>query len=526
MKKSKVKKEKVESKTNKNIKQKGKKRKKTALFWILGVSSFAVLSLFLCQFIFVDDVSNATTFMKNTKINGVDVSGMTQKQAENIVSFNLLNHRDDVQLNLKYKDEEWSFSGSDFEIANDIEKRVQEVFQTGRTGNVFQKRKMKREVTKNGLNLNVSYKTVLGGVDQKLDELIEEIEQEKTEPQIIFTPDEEEIFKIQPAKNEIRVDKEKFFNQIDNELAVNMTAKIEIPTVETVNEVDEKLILDRLGLRAKFSTDYSKSNNNRKSNIQKALRSFNGMVVVPGQAISFNETTGPRTTENGYKKANIILNGVYVEGAGGGVCQASTTLYNAVVLCGLDVVDISNHSLPASYVPLSFDAMVSEGTSDLIFVNNYDFPVYIRTYGNDMNAIVEIYGDRLEEGEEIKTRAELVKILPHGGDKIIPDTNGEYEQYVVYKGEFHRVKFPKEGYESKGFIQFYQDGEMIEEKQIRHDYYLSQDGIIVEGVESVPEGITLPENNVSFIPPQKVNTESITSIKKKIESNNPTPVSP
>ena len=139
----------------------------------------------------------------------------------------------------------------------------------------------------------------------------------------------------------------------------------EIKPSGTIEDLKQKTIL-----RSKFSTNYSKSTENRKSNVRTALGAFNGQIIMPEQEVSFNEITGARTKENGYKPANIILNGVYVQGSGGGVCQASTTLYNALLLSNIEILEVSKHSLPASYVPLALDAMVSEGISDLKFKNN------------------------------------------------------------------------------------------------------------------------------------------------------------
>ena len=509
------------------MKEKEKRKgKKSAILWLFAIGIFSVATLLVCQFAFIDNFDTEKTFMENTTINGIDVSGLTEKQAENVVAYNLLNTRDEVSLNLKYKDKTWNFSGTDFEIANDIDIRVQEAINYGQTGNFFEKRKIKNKVKKEGLSFNISYKSVLGGLEDKVDEVVSQIEQESSPAQVVFNPDSENKFELIPAKNEIKVDREKLIQEIDQKLETSKTAEIEIPTTELSTEINNEEILSKLGMRSKFSTNYSKSTNNRKSNIIKALSNFNGMVVIPGQRVSFNETTGPRTEENGFKKANIILNGAYVEGVGGGVCQASTTLYNALLLSGVDVLEVSHHSLPASYVSLSLDAMVSEGVSDMVFMNNLESPIYIKTYGTDEEIIVEIYGDKLEEGEEIKTRAELVKVLPHNGDKIIPDTNEEYTNYIVYKGEYYRVKYPQEGYESKAFIQYLKNGELIQEKEIRHDYYYPQDGIIVEGTEEVSEGITLPENKVKFIPPQVVTEAESVNVRKKIEKQNPSAYNP
>ena len=159
--------------------------------------------------------------------------------------------------------------------------------------------------------------------------------------------------------------------------------------------------------------------------------------------------------------------------------------------------------------------MVSEGYADLVFVNNLDSPIYIKTYGDENNITVEIYGQPLEEGVEIKTRSELVKVLPHSGDKIVEDSEGKYSNKVIYKGEYYRLKYPQEGYESKGYVQYYKNGELTEEKEIRHDFYPAQNGVIVEGCATMEEGMTLPASSVKYINPQKVTKETIENAKRR-----------
>jgi hypothetical protein len=117
--------------------------------------------------------------------------------------------------------------------------------------------------------------------------------------------------------------------------------------------------------------------------------------------------------------------------------------------------------------------------------------------------------------------------LPHPGDRIIKDVEGEYSNKVTFKGEYLRLKYPHEGYEANAYLQRYSsDGELLEEKLIRHEIYLPQEGVIIEGVEEVYEGITLPENNVKFIPPQvdsKTNKDNVGSVisGKHSEKYNP-----
>jgi len=126
----------------------------------------------------------------------------------------------------------------------------------------------------------------------------------------------------------------------------------------------------------------------------------------------------------------------------------------------------------------------------------------------------------------VSTRAELVKVLPHNGDKIVADVKGEYDNKILYKGEYHRVKYPKEGYESKGYVQYFKDGKLIEEKEVRHDFYQPQDGVVMEGVEEPADGMIIPASDVKIIKPQKVSNKSEEAIRKKLEKNNPIEYNP
>lgn len=502
------------------------KKSHAGIIWGLSAALLSVAILLFCQFYFVDGLSPNDTFLNGTTINGIDVSGMTRSQAENVVSYSLLSARSDIKLTLNYDDMDWIFSGSDFEVTNEVEPVLTEVLKIGHEGNFLKRRQELNKVKKEGLAVQVSYKTVLGGLEEKIENIAGAIETTGEQPQVVFDPSDESMFSLSEGKPAKVVDRGKLYAMIDEALQEGKEVEIEIPVLEVPFEFDESEILNAITLRSTFSTSYASSSAARKNNVARALESFNGKIVLPGEEVSFNNVTGSRTAENGYKQANIILNGAYVKGSGGGVCQASTTLYNALVLADVEILEANHHSLPASYVPLSFDAMVSEGYSDLVFKNTLDAPIYIKTYHDDENVYVEIYGQPFAEGESIRTRAEFIKVLPHGGDKIIQDANGEYADKVIYKGEYYRVRYPREGYESKGYVQYLKDGEVVGEKELRHDYYWPQEGIIVEGTEELGEGMTLPENDVKFIPAQKVTNTTTETVKAKIEKERPAAYNP
>ena len=491
------------------------KDKTKSVGWVnFCVIVLSVLSVFVIGAFAVYNIIIAKEqFYGGTTINGVDVGGMNIVEASNVVSASFDNSIKDISVTFKHKDESWEYTYKDFEVVDDITPIIGEAYDDITSVNVFERRIKYKQHKKNDGKINISYRYMLGGFSEKLDYVSSQIYQELKEPQVVFEPNSKQIFSYIDGQAERVVDREKLEELIDNEFLSAKNIVVEIPTITTNPEQTIEDLKQKTKLRGEFSTNYSNSTANRKSNVKTALSAFNGMVVMPEEEVSFNQTTGARTSENGYKSANIILNGMYVEGSGGGVCQASTTLYNALLLGNLEILEVSKHSLPASYVPLALDAMVSEGISDLKFKNNTSEPIYIKAWGDSKNAHVKIYGLEHENGEYFKTRSEFIKTIPHLGDRIIQDTNGEHSHKVTFKGEYLRLKYPHEGYEANAYLQRYSsDGELLEEILIRHEIYNPQEGIIVEGVEDVYEGITIPENEVKFIPPQvasKTNKDNV-----------------
>lgn len=227
-----------------------------------------------------------------------------------------------------------------------------------------------------------------------------------------------------------------------------------------------------------FSTNFSSSSSTRKNNIKVALSSFDGIVLDEGEVLSFNQTTGIRNDSSGYLPAKIITGGTYVLGYGGGVCQVSTTLYNACLLAGLEILEVNNHSLPVSYVEPSFDAMVNVGSSDLIIRNNTNGKIIITTSSKNDICKVKIYGKK--NLYKITRFSEKTKILKAGGDKI----DNDYQKYGLEDmqvGEERRISFAKDGFCSKGYLNYYDEkGNLVETKKIRENKYNPSIGVIVK----------------------------------------------
>lgn len=228
-----------------------------------------------------------------------------------------------------------------------------------------------------------------------------------------------------------------------------------------------------------FSTQYQYSMAERKHNISTSASKLDGVVLKSGETLSFNKTVGKRTEENGYKIATVIENGVYISGVGGGVCQTSTTLYNAVLRAGLKIIEVHPHTLSPEYVDASFDAMVSGEGSDFVFKNIYPYPVKISAVANAGTLTVKIYSTNKIDGLEIIPYSTVVKTIEP--PKTVTKLDTEFTGVSVQCGDTISYRNSKIGKVSKGYIMYKFKGRVIRIKQIRSDLYIPMQGINIMG---------------------------------------------
>lgn len=211
-----------------------------------------------------------------------------------------------------------------------------------------------------------------------------------------------------------------------------------------------------------FSTYFDGSNYPRSSNIRLAVSKINGSVLYPGQTFSFNEVVGPRSLAAGFLKAKIISGGEFVDGVGGGVCQVSTTLYNAALLSGLDICEYHPHSLSVGYVSPSRDAMVSGNYYDLKIRNGTETPVYIRMKADYSSLTCTVYGT--DDGCEYSVISKVTGSLPRPEERIV---EGDEEKIVTHG---------RDGTVSESYLQIERDG-VTTRRLLRRDKYAAVGGV-------------------------------------------------
>lgn len=233
-------------------------------------------------------------------------------------------------------------------------------------------------------------------------------------------------------------------------------------------------------LLSEFSTSFAGGNyaaKNRVHNIQKAAAGIDGVKLDPGEEFDMNALLGPRSAETGYKEANAIRDGAYVQEYGGGVCQVSSTLYNAVLMAGLEVSERSHHSWPLGYIDIGRDATISTGGPNFRFINSAQSPVYISALVDTQTqeVTVRIYGRAREDGLSIRLRSKKVESLPDPGDEVREDAS-------LKPGEEKRVRESRPGSVSETYRLYYDsDGNLVREELVSRDKYRPVKGILLVG---------------------------------------------
>lgn len=223
---------------------------------------------------------------------------------------------------------------------------------------------------------------------------------------------EEDPFKVYPEVKGVDFDvnkAKKVLNEHPNNIEFTIELKISTPKI-TLKNLKINLFPDELST---FFTQYDETNKDRTTNLKIAASKIDGTILLPGEEFSYNKIVGARSIEAGYKEAKIYQNGQVVDGLGGGICQISSTLYNAVVCANLDVTERFNHQFITSYVKPGRDATVAYGSKDFKFKNRRTYPIRIDVYVSNGMATVNIYGIKEKEEKEVNIEVETVSTIPY-----------------------------------------------------------------------------------------------------------------
>lgn len=292
---------------------------------------------------------------------------------------------------------------------------------------------------------------------------------------------------MEEVKNILKEEKEEYI----------IPLKITIPEI-TIADLGKEAFPDILGT---FSTTYSTTNANRVTNLELASEKINGTVILPGETFSYNKIVGERTIAKGYKEAAVYSGGKVVDGIGGGICQLSSTLYNAVVYANLEVTSRNNHRFLTSYVEAGRDATVSWGTIDFCFKNTRSYPIKIVSVVKNGVVTTDIYGMREEKEYEVVIENKVIEVIQYKTNYIKDNTLNEGTEEIKQYGA--------NGAKSQTYKIVKYNGNIISKTLLSSDTYSQLERIIRKGTKKV-EGVsaqTFEENiNGEKINPELLNT--------------------
>lgn len=459
---------------------------------MLGILIAGVVSFYIIH-------KNDETIQSGVYIKGINVSGLTKEEAVKLVKDNLDLELND-HLILKYKNYEYYVEVEQFEAQFDVEASVELAYEIGRSGNIIKDIKDYVTVLMSKIDVDpvlkyseealISYLEVIeaqlpdqleqssyyvdddkviitngkNGAKIYMDELKETILEEVQDITYKNTCIDIPTFTEYPNKIDVVAIHDDVYRQIQNayftteprmvyaevtgvdfdvqavENAIKDNPNVEEYSVElsltkpevTVNDLGMEAFPDLLG---RYSTKYI-NNPDRTTNLRLASNKINGKVIMPGEEFSFNKVVGRRTVAAGYKNAAIFSDGQVTDGLGGGICQITSTLYNAVVFANMQIVSRRNHMFVPSYVTGGRDATVVYGSTDFIFKNSRSYPIKLVSSVEGGVATISVYGYKNPNDPEYEISIENSLIKTTAKSLV-------YDAYKVYKQNGEVVKREK-----------------------------------------------------------------------------------
>ena len=456
---------------------------------------------------------------EGVSVNGIEVGGMTPDEAAEVIADYVKNIQD-KSIAIEIDDQVVTTTLGELGYSCNLEESVEEAMSLGKDGNFLNRYRESKEIAEKGEAINL-----VASLDKDiLRQFVEEnCTQFDVEPVNASLTRENGRFIVIEHKSGRKVSVQDTVDLIESCILAQdctTTEKIEIAAVVEVAEPEyttemTSLCKDVLGT---FTTSYTSSSASRSGNVANGARLINGSVVWPGETFSAGGTMNPITAANGYYMAGAYENGQVVESIGGGVCQVSTTLYNAALMAELEITERSNHSMIVSYVKPSMDSAIAGTYKDLKITNNTDAPIYIEGVTANKHITFTIYGHETRPANRtIKYESEVLEVIQPGAEKVTKDPT----QPTTYRKVTQSAHV---GYKAQLWKIVYEDGKQVSREKVNYSSYAAEPAYVTVGTkeaeeEEVKEEVAAPET----APEADVN-ENNTENKNENKEENKKPV--
>ena len=362
------------------------------------------------------------TFMEGIYVDDIELSGRTYDEAVKLIREKVRTMSNAGITLHSVGDNYVTVTPAQLGMRWDDTGIIADALYVGRSGNMVERYKQRKDLQhdKKVYPLNVKFDR------EKITEVVsEQAKLHDVEGKDAVLTKSDGDFHITPGttgeKTDVNASVSRIMSSLDDfngsDVSIDLVVIEDVPKAR---EEDLEKIHDIIG---SFKTSFKSSGADRSGNVRNGTRLVNGTVMLPGDSFSMYKTVSPFTEENGYYLAGSYLNGMVVESLGGGICQVSSTLYNAVLRAELQVDERHNHSMVVNYVDLSSDAAISGTSKDFKFTNNSDYPIYIEGITTeDKQVVFNIYGvETRPENRKVSFESEKLSETVPEGEKIIAD---------------------------------------------------------------------------------------------------------
>lgn len=415
-------------------------------------------------------------------VDGIHVGDLTVEEARQLLTANGSDVPNAFSVTVAIGNKTWTVDSSNVPAQRDLGNVLERAYAIGRTNTTaiqstlqtpFRERTNRAvALRESGINLTTTASYDHEAVRALVADIAAYVTRDPVDAQIQSFDYATRTFSFTESQPGVTLDQDLLYERVTAALdRWESGVTVTVDPIVTEPAVTKDELVASFGLVAAYTTETT-NDSNRNTNIDLACQAINGTALMPGETFSFNQATGQRTTEKGYKSAGAIAAGQSIEEVGGGICQVSSTLFNAVARANLEIVSRSPHAWPSTYVNIGEDATVNWPNLDFQFKNNTKSPIFIITYYKNRRMSAEIWGMSLGEGVTIDLQSTIIKTID-------PPSEVKYELNtdLPYGTEKTTVK-ARTGYVVETEKVWYKDGQETRRELLHTSNYRAYQQVI------------------------------------------------
>jgi len=413
--------------------------------------------------------------LPKVKIENEDLSGKTKEEAQTIMKDKYSSKVVKKKITIVTGDKKYVLDYSTLDAKYNTDEAIEQAIDYGHSMNMFQKYKAIKNPVDKQIKLTFEYS------DKSVDKILEEIAKDTNKNPVNatitkmssgqFTVTNDVIGK-QLEKAKLKTTIKSKIDGVLSEDVINITAPI-IQLKPKISAASLKTIDSKI---SGYTTNFASSTQGRSTNIYLSTESINGTLLMPGDVFSFNGVVGQRTAARGYQTAGVIIGDQLEQGLGGGICQTSSTLYNAMLTTQILSVERIHHTISSGYIPKGQDATVDYGNLDYKFKNTFKYPIYIEGFISNRNIYFNIYSN--------STLTKRTYEIINETYALTQPTTQTVQDPTMYVGQNENIKTGYPGFKVKISRKTYENGRVIKTEVINNDTFHVINGIVKVGTKN------------------------------------------